>query len=222
MPTPSEARLIQFLQRSTTRAKKELIQILSQHRAWRWKGGEPALSLPLKGQQALQKLINRWKRKGQFQKVFKKAATLLERQFDHLLVFFHHPAIPVSNQALETDHGCLKQLWRRISGCQDRAYLLAYHGHSASMTRNCYQGDDTPSPLEILGFPPEIIENWYRTCSSASLQDARQQMVEVRLPRRRALQIKRHSLREVFKDSLNDWLQWSLEQLSQYLQDQGG
>ena len=215
--TPSEARLQQILERSTARARAELAKIPKSLHAWQWRGGEPALPVEEKAIRLFQRILTRWAKKPASEGGFSQAVELLSRQLPFLLTFFQHAAIPVSTQALETDHGQLKQLWRRSAGGQDRAYTLAYHGHSASMSRNCVRGPGKISPLEILGFPPEVIKQWYYTCSQTQLDTARETMMAIRQPRRLRLQAARQSLQEAFKGSAHEWLEWAAQQLAAYL-----
>ena len=218
--TPNEARLAQLLAHSTARARAELAKIPKSLRAWQWRDGTPEKPLEEQAMWLLQRLLTRWGAKPAGEGSFSKAAALLRRQLPFLLTFFQNVAIPVSNQALETDHGQLKQLWRRSAGGQDRAYTLVYHGHASSMTRNCMRGSAESSPLEILGFPPEVIEQWYYTCDQAQLEAARATMTTVRRARRLRLQVARQSLQEAFKGSEHVWLEWATQRLAAYLAQQ--
>ncbi len=218
--TSSEARLAQLLAHSTARAHAELAKIPKSLRAWQWREGEPAWPLEEQATWLLQRLLIRWAAKPAREGSYSKAAALLRRQLPFLLTFFQNVAIPVSNQALETDHGQLKQLWRRSAGGQDRAYTLVYHGHASSMTRNCVRGPGEASPLEILGFPPEVIEQWYYTYDLAQLEAARATMTTVRRARRLRLQVARQSLQEAFKGSDHVWLEWATQRLAAYLAQQ--
>ena len=215
--TGSEARLHLLIERSTVRARAELTKIPGSLHAWRWEGPEPSLPLEEKAGRLLQRLITRWIRKPASTPGFRKGAAILARQQEFLLTFFQHVAIPVSNQALESDHGQLKKLWRQSAGGQEQASTLVYHGHSASMARNCVRGPGELSPLEILGFPREVIEHWYYTCPPARLEVAREAMRTVRRPRRLQLQAARQSLQEAFKGSERGWLEWAAERLDAYL-----
>jgi len=217
-PQPaSEARLHRLLERSTARARAELEKIPVSLHAWQWLGPEPSFPFEEKAERLLQRILTRWARKPASAGGFRKAAEILARQQEFLLTFFKHPAIPVSNQALESDHGQLKQLWRRSSGCQEKPYTLVYHGNSASMARNCVRGSGELSPLEILGFPREVIDHWYNTCPLARLEAAREAMKAVRRPRRLRLQAARQSLQEAFQGSEQVWLEWATQQLAAYL-----
>jgi len=218
--TASEARLHLLLERSTARARAELAKIPGSLHTWRWKGPEHSFPLEEKAARLLQRIITRWTRKPASTPGFRKGAEILARQQEFLLTFFQHPAIPVSNQALESDHGQLKKLWRQSAGGQEQAYTLVYHGHSASMARNCVRGPGELSPLEILGFPWEVIEHWYYTCPPARLEVARETMTTVRRPRRLRLQAARQSLQEAFKGSERVWLEWAAQRLDAYLAQQ--
>jgi len=218
--TPREARLAQLLTDSTARARAELAKIPKSLRAWQWRDGTPAKPLEEQATWLLQRLLTRWGAKPAGEGSYSKAAALLRKQLPFLLTFFQNVAIPVSNQALETDHGQLKQLWRRSAGGQDRGYTLVYHGHASSMTRNCVRGPEESSPLEILGFPREVIEQWYYTCDLAQLEAARVTMRTVRRARQLRLQVARGSLQEAFKGSDHVWLEWATHRLAAYLAQQ--
>jgi hypothetical protein len=215
--TIGEKRLQDVLRQSTSRIRKELAKIPSRLNVWEESSQRVDLPLKERALHLLQLLMKRWKRKGVRLAGFLKAATILKRHSRFLLTFLEHAAIPVSNQALETDNGQLKQLWRLSSGCRDKPYTLEYHGHSSSMTRNCYQRIDKKSPLEMLGFTRELIEQWYHDCSRSSLKVARQAMELARQPRRLRLKVTRESLREAFKESYEAWLSWIVTRLEEYL-----
>ncbi|MFW9997792.1 MAG: hypothetical protein ACFFD4_37475 [Candidatus Odinarchaeota archaeon] len=215
--TTGEKRLQEVLRQSTSRIHKELTKIPSRLNTWEEPGQKVDLPLKEAASRLLQLLMKRWKRKGKQLAGFLKAATVLERHSRFLLTFLEHAAIPVSNQALETDNGQLKQLWRLSSGCRDKPYTLEYHGHSSSMARNCCRGFDKKSPLEMLGFTRETVEQWYHGCSRDSLKVARQAMELARQPRRLRLKVTRESVREAFKESHEAWLSWIVARLEEYL-----
>jgi hypothetical protein len=219
--TLSEEQLIRHLHQTTQRAERELAQIPRSCHAWRWVEGEPEESLEWKARYTFRRLINRWAGKSKHYSGFKKATDILARQQTHLLTFLTHEGIPISNQALETDNGQLKQIWRRSSGGQDRSYTLIYHGNGTSMVRNCYQGDQNSSPLEILGFSKEIIELWLKTCSLESLKEVQDKKAYYTRIRRLQLKAKRQTLPELFKSAANDWLSWMIQQLTLYLEKKG-
>jgi hypothetical protein len=205
------------VQQSTAHARAELKKIPKSLHAWQWRGAEPPGSVEKQAKALLQRILTRWAAKSPTEGGFRQAVAILRKQLPYLLTFFQHVAIPVSTQALETDHGQLKQLWRRSTGGQDKPYTLVYHGHSASMTRNCVRGPGETSPLERLGFPPEVIAQWYRTCPPTQLKAARDAMTRARQPRRRRLQVARQSLLTVFEGSAQVWLEWVTQRLAAHL-----
>jgi len=219
--TMSEEHLVRHLRQTTQRAERELARIPRECHAWRWDKGEPEKTLEWQAHYTFQRLINRWTGKGQHYSGFQKATDILTRQQPQLLTFLTHEGIPISNQALETDNGQLKQIWRRSSGGQDRSYTLIYHGNGTSMVRNCYQGDQTLSPLEILGFSKEIIETWLKTCSLESLKKVQDQKAYYTRIRQLRLKAKHQTIPELFKHTTNDWLSWMIPQLTRYVEEKG-
>jgi hypothetical protein len=219
--TAAEKKLQDMLKASTSRVRKELANMPVGVNLWQRENLESSLSLQNKANKVLQQIITRWYYLGRKMNEFKKSAAILKRQKQNLLVFLEHVAVPPSNQALETDNGQLKQLWRLSSGCQDKPYTLMYHGHSSSMARNVYQRSDKQSPLEILGFPREIIDKWLYTCPRKTLKAAREKLEKYREPRRFRLRVSRQSLREILKDGRQIWLSWAVNQVQEYLATKG-
>lgn len=215
--TRSEEYLQRLLCKNTARAKKELAKIPKFYHFWHWPGTLAKSTLQEKGEHVLQRIIDNWRRNKSDRVVFRKAANILDRHRPFLLTFLTHAAIPPSNQALETDNGQLKQLWRLSSGCQDKPYTLVYHGNSSSMARNFHTISDYPSSFEILGFSQEVLQQWLYSCSSEHFTTARLSMKSVRSNRLLRLRAARHTLIKIFRDHDNDILQWGISRLEEYL-----
>ncbi len=214
-------RVKRLIKHATDQAYKILQDIPLDHRAWTWRYGEPCCSLPIKAELLLDRIIHRWSKNDIHSDIYRKAAALLTRQKPYLLTFLMHPAIPVSIQALETDHGALKQLWIRSSGGQERPSTLPYHGTAASMARNFCRALGDESPAELLGIKADVIAAWYTRCSRANLQDATDAKTAVKTIRRCYLRARHRKIYHQFKESLKKWSEVGLDMLQHYVAKRG-
>lgn len=215
---PAEERFYTQLHQRSSELQEQLRGIPRKRHAWQWRDPEPEDSFPVKAAQTLQRILTRWSRKQTYGERFRKAAAVLGRHFDGLLVFLQHIAIPVTNQRIETDNGRLKRLWRRSSGGQDRGYGVDYHGESDSITLNFHDSPFTASPLELLGFTREELAVWIQTCPLNRFHTARQAMVAARQPRRNVLRARWWGLKTVFQSRTFDFLKHGKDLFQAYLE----
>lgn len=196
-----------------TRTRKFLSSIHNSYRTWQRHQPKPDLSFNQQACSLLDGIIARWKYYGKKNRCYRRAANILERYYTRLLTFLEHPLIPATNQAIETDNGLLKQIWRQSSGCQDKAYMLDYHGDGLSATRNCHANLSSKSPLDLLGFSSETITEWYYTCSYSTIQIVQASFEKTREPRRQRLRIRRQGLVNILTWTTDAWLIWILDQV---------
>lgn len=217
IPTSLKTRIVA----NHTRTQQFLASLPKHHRIWYGRKIYPDLSLAQQAQLILDGLLTRWQKFGKTNLRYRRAVSMLKRHYPNLLVFLEHPLIPVTNQAIETDHGLLKQIWRQSSGCQDKPYTLEYHGDGLSATRNCQGTSENPSPLELLGFSKSEITNWYINCPFSVIQTVKANYERIREPRRQRLRIRRQGLTQVMAWTNQVWLDWILVRVKQYLANQG-
>jgi len=199
-----------------TRTRKFLSSIHNSYRTWQRHQPKPDLSFTQQARSLLDGIIARWKHYGKKKRCYHRAASILERYYSNLLIFLEHPLIPATNQAIETDNGLLKQIWRQSSGCQDKPYTLDYHGDGLSATRNCHANLSTKSPLELLGFSVENITDWYYSCSYSTIRTVQASYEKAREPRRQRLRIRRQGLVNLLAWTTDAWLIWVLDQVRLY------
>lgn len=200
-----------------TRIRKWLTSLHKSYRTWYRVKTNRNLSFPDKARSLLNKLITRWKTYGKKKSNYCRATKILIRYYERLVVFLEHPLIPATNQAIETDHCLLKQIWRQSSGCQDKPYTLEYHGDGLSATRNCHGHTNDMSPLEKLGFLRAEITLWYYHCPYSTVQSVKDDYEIIRDSRRQRLRIRRQGLAKILDWSSNAWLDWLLDEISHYL-----
>lgn len=213
LPAHVKKRVVQNIMRN----RKWLTSLYKSHRTWHRIKVKSDLPFDQKARLLLNGLIDRWKTYGKKKPSYNRAVKIIERQYHNLLVFLEHPLIPATNQAIETDHSLLKQIWRQSSGCQDKPYTLDYHGDGLSATRNCHTRLNKESPLEKLGFHQSQIIQWYYQCPYSLIQVVKDSYETIRESRRQRLRIRRQGLAHILAWTSDAWLDWLLSEINLYL-----
>ena len=198
--------------------QRELAAIPPSRRAWY--RDEDVAALPLTDQAAVhfRRLITRWEALQARLPVVKAGIQQLRRYQDQLLVFVRVPLVPPTNQVIETNHGRLKELFRRGSGRRETGRDLKYHGMGYSQALNFETIAGVPSPLEVLGFSREETATWFRQLSDAEWKDVSTTVTTAREQHRVRVAVAKSSVREHFSTLSQAAMAWKADQIESILE----